>query len=145
MKQLSLYLNGQIGNFIYRTSNPVVGYGHNISGTMQVNPTSQLSVSLSYTRAQLINKSTDESYYNGDIYRGVAVYQFTPELFFRTIAQYNSFDKSFQLYPLLSYKMSAFTTFFIGATSNYLNYEGEFGVRNTDQQYFVKLQYLIGI
>ncbi len=145
LREITVMLNGQIGNFIYRTSSPVVGYGHNLSGTLLLKPTTQLNIQLSYTRAQLISKETEESFFNGDIYRAVAVYQFTPEFFFRTIAQYNSFDKTFQLYPLFSYKLNAFTTFFLGATSNYTNYEGEFGFKNTDQQYFVKLQYLLGI
>lgn len=145
LREITIMLNGQIGNFIYRTSRPVVGYGHNLSGTLLLKPTTQLNIQFSYTRAQLLNKETDESYFNGDIYRAVAIYQFTPEFFFRTIAQYNSFDKSFQLYPLFSYKLNAFTTFFLGATSSYTNYEGEFGFKNTDQQYFVKLQYLLGI
>ena len=145
LRELSIYLNAQVGDFIYRTSNPVVGSGHNLSATLEIKPTSQFNLSLSYTRANLHSKETGENFYDGNIYRGVAIYQFSPEMLFRTILQYNSFDKSFQLYPLFSYKLNAFTTFFIGATSNYFNYEGEFGFRNTDQQYFVKLQYLLGI
>ncbi len=145
LRELSIYLNAQIGDFIYRTSNPVVGAGHNLSATLEIKPTSRFNISLSYTRANLHSKDTGENFYDGDIYRGVAIYQFSPEMLFRTIVQYNSFDKTFQLYPLFSYKLNTFTTFFIGATSNYFNYEGEFGFRNTDQQYFIKLQYLLGI
>jgi hypothetical protein len=145
LREISIYLNGEIGNFIYRSSNPVVGEGHNLSATLQLKPTSQLDISLSFTRANLHSKETDQIFFDGDIYRGVAIYQFSSEMLFRTILQYNSFDKIFQLYPLFSYKLNPFTTFFAGATSNYFNYEGEFGFKNIDQQYFIKLQYLLGI
>ena len=145
MNELSFNLGANIGDFIYRSSNPVVGTGHNVSASLQLKPTSQIDISLSYTRANLKNKLNDELYFDGNIYRAVGIYQFTPEFFVRTILQYNSFDKAFQLYPLISYKLNAFTTFFIGATSYYQDFEGEYGFRNTEQQYFIKLQYLIGI
>jgi hypothetical protein len=145
LNEIAFYFEAWLGNFIYRSSNPEVGYGHNITATLQLKPTSKIDISLSYTRANLANKETDALYFDGNIYRAVAIYQFSPEFFIRAIGQYNSFDGSFQLYPLFSYKMSAFTTFFAGVTSNYHNYEGEFGFRNTDQQFFVKVQYLLGI
>ena len=145
LKEIYLYFNCSAGNFIYRTSDPVVGKGHSMYASLEFKPTSKLDISVSYNRAQLNNKDTDSLFYNGNIYRGVAIYQFSPEFFIRTIFQYNTFSQSFQIYPLFSYKLNAFTTFFAGATSNYYNYEGEFGYRNTEQQYFVKLQYLIGI
>lgn len=145
LNEISVYLNGRFGNFIYRSSNPAVGTGHDLSVTIQLKPTSQLDLSLSYTRASLKNKETNSLYYDGNIYRLVGIYQFTSEVLFRTILQYNSFDNSFQLYPLFSYKLNAFTTFFAGVTSNYTDYKGEFGFKNTDQQYFVKVQYLLGI
>jgi len=75
----------------------------------------------------------------------VAIYQLSSEIFFRTIIQYNTFDAAYQLYPLFSYKLNAFTTFYAGATSNYYDYHGAGGIVNTDQQYFVKVQYLVGI
>lgn len=145
INEIALSLSGQVGNFIYRSSNPVIGQGHTLYVTLGFKPTSRLNITFGYSRAQLSNKATDALYYDGNIYRMVGIYQFTPEMMFRTIVQYDSFEKSFQLYPLFSYKLNAFTTFFIGATSNYLNYQDEFGFRNTDQQYFVKLQYLLGI
>ena len=145
VKEITLYLNGQLGNFIYRSSNPLIGEGHTLTAQIQIKPTSRFDVTFAYSRARLTNKDTDLIYYDGNIYRATAIYQFSPEMLFRTIVQYDSFERSFQLYPLFSYKMNAFTTFYIGATSNYLNYQDEFGFRNTDQQYFVKLQYLLGI
>lgn len=145
IKELSFGMNLQFGNFIYRTANPTIGNGHNLTSTIQLKPNSQLDISFSYSRAKLRSNNTQQLFYDGNIYRTTAIYNFSSQLFFRTILQYDSFASSFQLYPLVSYKLNAFTTFYLGATSNYLDYGGEFGLRNTDQQYFVKMQYLLGI
>lgn len=145
LNEIAISFNGQLGKFIYRSSNPTMGYGHTLSTSLTLKPTPKLNIAISYVRARLSDNVTDELFYDGNIYRAVAIYQFSPEIFFRTILQYDSFQKAYQVYPLFSYKLNAFTTFFIGATSDYLNYEGEFGVTNTNQQYFVKVQYLLGI
>jgi hypothetical protein len=136
---------GDVGNFILRSRNSTIGSGHNFNVTLQVKPTSQIDITLSYIRSKLRSNYTDELFFDGNIYRGVAIYQFNSEILFRTILQYDTFDKSFQIYPLFSYKLNAFTTCFAGITSNYTDYQGEFGFKNTDQQYFIKVQYLLGI
>ncbi len=145
MKEISFGLEGGIGEFIYRGDEPAIGTGHTLSASITLKPTPNLNIQFSYNRAGLKNRTSDELYYDGNIYRTTAIYQFSQEAFFRTIFQYNSFDKTFRLYPLFSYKLGAFTTFYAGATSNYQDYRNEMGIINTDQQYFVKLQYLIGL
>lgn len=145
IKEISLYAGGNFGKFIYRSSLPVIGTGHNIDASITVKPTSRLNLSFTYSRARLSNEETGNLLYDGNIFRTVGTYQFSPELFFRTIFQYDSFSKSIQIYPLFSYKLNAFTTFFAGATSDYTDYKGEIGIANTSQQYFVKIQYLLGI
>jgi hypothetical protein len=145
LNEITLSTYGNIGKFIYRTSTPTMGTGHNLGASITLKPTSQLNISFSYDRARLSSWQTGELYYDGNIYRGVGTYQFSSELFFRTILQYDSFGKTFQLYPLFSYKLNAFTTFYAGATSDYMRYEGEAGTVNTGQQYFMKLQYLLTI
>lgn len=144
LKELSFYVNGQIGNFIYRSSKPEMGEGHNFYAGMTVRPSSKLNLSFDYSRANLSGKAKDNLFYDGNIYRIVGIYQFNSEMYVRVITQYNSFDKSFNLYPLFSYKLNAFTTFYAGATSSYAEYN-EIGLKNTTQQYFVKIQYLLGI
>jgi hypothetical protein len=144
IKELSFYANGQIGNFIYRSSKPEMGEGHNFYAGMTVRPSSKLNLSFDYSRANLSGKAKDNLFYDGNIYRIVGIYQFNSEMYVRVITQYNSFDKSFNLYPLFSYKLNAFTTFYAGATSSYAEYN-EIGLKNTTQQYFVKIQYLLGI
>ncbi|MFH0991252.1 MAG: hypothetical protein V1799_14690 [bacterium] len=142
--ELSLSMNGQAGKFIYRSSSPAKGSGHNFSGTVTLKPTSKLQLNLSYSRARLSKDASGELLYDGNIYRIVGIYQFTPEIFFRTIAQYNSFDKSLNLYPLFNYKLNAFTTFYAGITNDFLDYDEPNGFATTARQYFVKIQYLLG-
>jgi hypothetical protein len=145
LKELSFGVYGSIGKFIYRSDEPSMGVGHNLGGYLTLKPTSKLNIEFSYDRARLSDKNTSKLFYDGNIYRTVAIYQFSPEAFVRTILQYNSFNKTFKLYPLFSYQIGAFTTFYAGATSNYQNYKQDYGIRNTDQQYFIKLQYLVSL
>jgi len=145
LNEIYVFASIQFGKYIYRSDTPSMGKGHNISLDIVLKPTSQFNFEFSYSRARLSSDDTGELYYDGNIYRAVAIYQFSSEIFFRTILQYDTFAKNFQVYPLFSYKLNAFTTFFAGATSSYFNYEGDNGVVNTSQQYFLKLQYLFGI
>lgn len=145
IKELNFSVNAQVGKFIYRSSSPVMGNGHNLGANITLKPTSQLNISISYSRARLSNNETGDLFYDGNIYRIVGNYQFSPEMLFRTIIQYDSFSKAFQFYPLFSYKLNAFTTFYAGATSDYMEYQSTNGFVNTNQQYFVKVQYLLGI
>ena len=108
-------------------------------------PTSKLNITLSYVRSRLSDAGSDELFFDGNIYRLVGIYQFVPEIFLRTIFQYNSFNKTFQFYPLFSYRLNAFTALYAGVTGVYVDYSEGIGVRNTNQQYFIKLQYLITI
>lgn len=144
-KEISISTYGSIGKFIYRSDDPTIGFGHNLGASLTLKPTSNLNISFYYDRARLSDKNSDKLFYDGNIYRGVAIYQFTAEAFLRTIFQYNSFNKTFRFYPLFSYQIGAFTTFYAGATSNYTNYKQDFGIVNTDQQYFIKLQYLVSM
>jgi hypothetical protein len=139
---ISLAFQASIGKFIYRTYSPVMGIGHMFSTTINLNPTSRFNLAFSYDRARLLDYDTRILFYDGNIYRSTIIYQFTQEIFLRTILQYSTFGKSFNIYPLFSYKLNAFTTFFAGVTNDYYNYGGEHGFTTTDRQYFVKVQYL---
>jgi len=136
-------VNGQIGKFIYRSSSPSMGRGHQIGSQITLKPTSQLRFELSYNRARLSNFDTGQLLYDGYITRGIVLYQFTPEMFLRTIAQYNSFGKSLHVYPLFSYKLNPFTIFYAGVTNDFADLEGYERFQTTQRQLFVKLQYLV--
>ena len=141
-RMVNLGVSREFGKFIYRTSSPVVGIGHNFFAYLTLKPTTKLNLNFSYSRARLSDADTDVLFYDGDIYRTVAKYQFTPKIMFRTIAEYNSFSEALNIYPLFSYKAGAFTTFYAGVTNNFYDYGSPFGIKATDRQYFLKMQYL---
>ncbi len=133
---------GQVGRFIYRSSSPEIGEGHNLGASMTLRPTTRIKIDLSYDRARLSSRASGTLLYDGYVARTVAIYQFTPEMFIRGIFQYNSFERSFNVYPLFSYKLNALTTFYAGLTNNFLDYGSTDGFRTTERQFFVKMQYL---
>ncbi len=142
---LTLSLEGTFGKFIKRSDPVNVGRGHNISLSAEVSPTSQLEIDLSFARARLMSLAGDELFYDGYIVRATGIYQFNKEMFLRVIGQYDQFDKVFDVYPLFSYKLSAYTIFYAGSTYSLTNYGDPFGTRTTARQYFVKFQYLIRV
>jgi hypothetical protein len=140
---VTLRLQGAIGRFIRRSSNPDMGRGHTLDLTTTLRPTSRLQVDLSFSRARLSSVATSELFYDGYIGRVVGVYQFSPELFLRVIGQYDHFSKAIDFYPLLSYKLNPFTIFYAGSTYSMTDFGDPFGTRQTARQYFLKLQYLL--
>ena len=140
---LGFSVNGQIGKFIYRSSSPSMGSGHQIGSQITLKPTSQLRFELSYNRARLSSFDTGALLYDGYITRGILLYQFTPEMFLRTITQYNSFGKTLKVYPLFSYKLNPFTIFYAGVTNDFADFDGYERFQTTQRQLFVKLQYLV--
>jgi hypothetical protein len=143
VKGLSLSVNGEAGRFIYRTSTPVMGKGYTISSEIELEPMSRLKLSFSWTIAKLNDLRDNTEFYKGHIIRNITTFQFTKRLFLRDIVQYNTFSKTFSVYPLISYKFNAFTMFCAGMTQDLLNYnQQDYAFRTSGYQYFVKLQYL---
>lgn len=131
-----------VGRFINRQNPPSLGYGHNIYTELVFKPTDKLSLNISYQRSRLTSEATNDLIYDGYISRFTGIYQFSEQLFFRIIGQYNSFDKSIQIDPLLSFKLNPFTIFYAGSTHSLTNFEEPYGVKQTSRQFFIKLQYL---
>ena len=133
----------QAGNFAYRETPPELGYGHNVSLSTRVRFTERLDLSLQYSRARLSSSASGALFYDGNIYRSTAIYQFSPEMFVRLIGEYSSFDQALSVYPLFSFKLNPFTVFYAGATREGVNFGVPSGFVTTQTNYFLKLQYLI--
>jgi hypothetical protein len=140
---LTIRASGQIGRFIHRVDTPELGDGHTLTLGVDVKPNDNAQISLEYSRASLSGISGDGLLLDGYVAQMIASYQFSPELFARLIGEYNAFDKSTSIFPLISYKLNPFTIFYAGATSNAADFGSPWGFRETERQYFVKLQYLI--
>jgi len=138
---ISVYTDVQLGRFINRDQ-ALPGYGHNISTTVTLKPTSQLRLDLSYSRSRLSDLATQRLFYDGYIGRFTGIYQFNSDIFFRVIGQYNQFDKAVQIDPLLSYKLNPFTICYAGSSHNLTDFNSPYGFEQTQRQFFIKVQYL---
>lgn len=144
LKGVSISFSGSTGKSIRRSSEPELGKGYNLTTSLSLEPVSWLKTSFSWSTSRLESIATGSEFYDGHIFRNVTTFQFTRKLFVRGIGEYNTFDNSFNIYPLVSYKFNAFTMFCAGMTRDYLEYnQDESNIyRATGHQYFVKLQYL---
>jgi hypothetical protein len=143
VKGISLSLNGEAGKIIYRTLSPVLGKGYNLTTELDLEPVSRLKTSFTWTFAKLNDLKDNTEFYKGNILRNITTLQFTKQLFLRNIVQYNTFSKTFSVYPLINYRFNAFTMFCAGMTQDLLNYnQPDYKFVTSGYQYFVKLQYL---
>ncbi len=140
---ISLSLNAAVGRFIYRADPPAIGRGHDISAELIVKPTDKLSVTFDYSRSRLSNIVSGQLLFDGYIARLVGIYQFNTKLFVRLIGQYDEFQKEFEIDPLFSYKLNAFTIFYAGSTHSLQGYGEPYGFVQTGREFFIKLQYLL--
>ena len=122
---------------------PVMGKGYTFTSELDLEPFSRLKTSFTWTIAKLNDLNDSTEFYHGNIVRNITSFQFTKRFFLRNIVQYNTFSKTFSIYPLLNYKFNAFTMFCAGMTQDLLNYnQGDYTFKTSGYQYFVKLQYL---
>jgi len=144
LRGFRLSVEGQIGKFIYRSSSPIIGKGYNLYYLVDLEPATRIKSSFSCSMARLTGIKPETELYNGYILRNSTTFQFTRKLFLRNIIQYNSFSSNFSIYPLVSYKFNAFTMFCAGMTSDMLDYgQDNISFKPTENQFFVKLQYLL--
>lgn len=135
----------QIGEWIAKGEDiPVMGTGLATDVGLVIRPSSQFQVEPNLAYSRLDNQETGESIFEGYIVRLRSNYQFSRRLFVRLIAQYNDFDQTVQVDPLITYRVNPFTAFFVGSTHDYENYEDfNGGFQPTDRQFFFKIQYLV--
>ncbi len=142
---LTMKLNLQYGRFVYRDGTPPeAGHGHAIDFEVLLRLTDRFRVRVTLSRARLMALNRRELFYDGNVYQSLAVYQFSPEFSFRLVSQFDTFDRVASLYPLLGYRLDAFSAIYLGATEGSADYgRNRGGWRSTSRQFFVKVQYLI--
>lgn len=122
-------------------------------------PMDRLLLENTYDFIQSRSVDTDEMLYKGFIARSRINFQYNRELSLRLVVQYNDFGRTWDVDPLITYRLNPFTLFYIGATYDYermngLNENGsafadhdhgEIDYEHTklsSRQFFMKLQYL---
>jgi len=88
---------------------------------------------------------TGEELYDGYIMRTRLRYQANKELSLRLVVQYDDFYQRWDIDPLLTYRLSSFSVFYLGSTYDYGNMVDPADREEwklTSRQFFLKLQYL---
>ncbi|UCE24862.1 MAG: carbohydrate binding family 9 domain-containing protein [Candidatus Zixiibacteriota bacterium] len=102
---------------------------------------------LRYTRST--HEDTGEELWKGYITRTRFSYQASKGLSVRLVVQYNDFNERWDIDPLLTYRLSSFSVFYLGSTYDYSNYivgpNDQTDLRLSSRQFFAKLQYLFQI
>jgi hypothetical protein len=136
----------EMGKYIVRFEEPsYVGWGWNAEAWLTIKPMANLVLENDYNYFELSKDRGGEKLYTGYIFRNKTSFQFTRKFFLRLVVQYDSFSKSFDIDPLLSYKWNPFTIFYMGSTHNLADLgsspnRGRF--IETERQFFAKFQYL---
>ena len=114
--------------------------------SLSIKPFDRLIIEPNFNFARSVNNNTNEELYDGFITRTRFRYQANRELSLRLVVQYNDFYETMDIDPLLSYRISPFSIFYIGTTHDYGNLEPNQNApsrwRLTSRQFFMKLQYL---
>ncbi|MBD3225359.1 MAG: hypothetical protein GF313_11550 [Caldithrix sp.] len=121
---------------------PVLGKGYETSLEVAVKPLSRWIIESDFVYSKLDHPHNGQNIFEGYIVRTRTNFQFTRELFLRLILQYDEFDRSFNLEPLVTYRINPFSLFYIGSTSHYRDFNEPSVFKRTSRQYFLKFQYL---
>jgi hypothetical protein len=123
-----------------------VGRETELYAEIDLKPFDRLTIepNVSFLRSSSID--TDEEYFEGYITRTRFRFQANKEFSTRLVIQYNDFNQSWDIDPLITYRISPFSVFYIGSTHDVskLNYgpEDPSQWKQTERQFFMKLQYL---
>ena len=125
---------------------PEKGSSNSFSLWTRLKVSDRMQVGGTYENHRMTTLDKKEEYYSGYL-TGIRMnYQYNQALSFRLLGQYNDFNQTFQLQPLLSYQPSPFTIFYIGSTSNQiaenLSMDSIRDGQAKDRQLFLKFQYL---
>ncbi|UCE23650.1 MAG: hypothetical protein JSU74_10160 [Candidatus Zixiibacteriota bacterium] len=130
---------------------PIMGKETYYNAWVDLKPVDRLFIENSFTYVKGDALDTGEELYEGYILRSRWSLQVTKALSLRLVGQYNNFNESFDVDPLLTYRLSPFSVFYLGSTYDYCTFE-DLGVNGTDKetcltsrQFFMKLQYLFQI
>ena len=128
---------------------PEVGRSLELEVFASLRPGQHLSVQPLFAYSRLKDKATGEDYFRGFITRARFKYQFSRRFFMRTVVQYNDFNKSLEVDPLITYKINAFSALHAGSTHDFDQYTRQSDLsryfRQRSRQVFFKFQYLFRV
>jgi hypothetical protein len=111
-----------------------------------IKPTEQFNVQPGFWYSKLSYPDGGPTIFDVWVARARFNFQFNRELSLRLVLQYDDEDRTYSVEPLLTYKINPFTVFYIGSTHGLKDYDPNAdGVTLQQQQFFAKLQYLVGV
>ncbi len=145
---LDIGVNAERGERIARFAG-AMGDERRLTAWATFKPFDRLVIDGSYRHASSSDLETGDEFFDGYIARGRLQFQVSRELSTRVVVQYNDFAGSWDLDPLVTYRLNPFSIFYVGSTRHYQDLTTELngieGWQLTDRQYFMKLQYLFQI
>jgi len=150
-ENLTFDFEGKIGKEIaFNEEVPKIGKEKSIFLSLAYKLGNNINLSSSFNYSRLDNLEHNKSIYDGYISRLSFRYQFNNDLSLRLVSEYNKFNDTFLLQPLLKWNPNPSTIFYIGGIQNSIN---NFDLEPEDfdpfrvnrSQFFLKFQYLIGI
>ncbi|MGC6479920.1 MAG: hypothetical protein ACON42_06045 [Flavobacteriaceae bacterium] len=134
-----------IGEGLLYDEVPEVGNSIFFRSWANIQWTPQLSSRFSIRYSELKEKELDRSYYAGYISRAQLNFQFSNNLSLRLIGEYNQFNESIFIQPLLQWNPTPFTIFYIGGANDYESdsYHPQQVVQSS--QWYFKFQYAFGL
>ncbi len=142
------------GDFVARRAEIArLGNGRRFEVGLDLRPTERLSIAPAFEWQRLEDYETGATdrpgFFAGYVTRTRLSYQFSRQFFARLVLQYNDFDASYDLEPLLTYRVNPFTSFYVGSAHRFEDFGSpestdgmrDFGIEQTNRIYFAKLQY----
>ncbi|UCH85040.1 MAG: hypothetical protein JSW50_04950, partial [Candidatus Latescibacterota bacterium] len=127
----------------------VMGKEINYGLWADVRPMDRFLISLSYRYVNSDDLNTGENLFSQSVFRSRLSLQMTRRLSARLVLQYNDRYNSWDVDPLITYRINPFSIFYIGSTNDFRELnpidDGRTGWTLTSRQYFLKLQYLFRI
>jgi hypothetical protein len=112
-----------------------------------IRPVDRMLVELSYSRSKSDDLDTGERLFSQSVIWSRFSLQVLRELSARLVIQHNDRYNTWDVDPLITYRLNPLSVFYMGSTRDYrdlsLEEDGREGWTLTDRQYFLKLQYLL--
>lgn len=119
--------------------------------SMNLKPIDRLTIEPTFRYLRSTDVETDEELFSQYIVRTRVNFQANRELSLRLVVQYNDGRGAWNIDPLITYRLSSFSVFYIGSTYDYREYENGYSRGGTNlgtrwelnsRRFFMKLQYL---
>ncbi len=143
LKWLSAYANFSTGKDIYYRE-LIPDYETSVSGGINLRHEKML-LSIKAHRQLIYRDRYKNLISDASVFSLKTTYSFTNALSFRLTGFYYTNNKSVGISPLLTYQLTPFTVFYLGANINALKKDNADGIKAQDHQVYLKLQYVFKI